>query len=416
MKLNKNINYKLLSLYLKYGYISLPGFRTIYKNRKINKWINPPYKTNLNTSTEEVLLYMKKRFERFVKKQKKEGKYICLLLSAGQDSGLIYQILKETTIKLNYQNFFFCYIGKISHSNYDYDESFIIKKFWKKKPLNLQVININKDDIFKKIFLANQINFQPVNGLPNIIYMSCVEKICKKFGKKNVNIVTGVGDQIFFNALKKQAKNQQNKGSSLINANDGTIFNNSSYLTPNYERFADELHKRIKTKKFLKERHFFHKYINQMNFNYRGPKVITEFTNIFKYFKVSFFAPFIEKKFCNLILSLKKDHLHNGSHKKSFIFNANNMMYKNEKKIPGLKIITPQREILYNKKKEILQIIKTSYLCKIGMVDKKIILREFENYLKDYDKYKKNTKKFRQFNSYSIWKFLSSEIFLRSCK
>ena len=43
-----------------------------------------------------------------------------------------------------------------------------------------------------------------------------------------------------------------------------------------------------------------------MAFNYRGPKVISEFKNIFKYFQTDFFAPFTEKKFIELILSLKK--------------------------------------------------------------------------------------------------------------
>ena len=51
MRLNKNINYNTLVLYLKYGYISLPGFKSIYKNKKINTWIKPPYKTNFNTTT-----------------------------------------------------------------------------------------------------------------------------------------------------------------------------------------------------------------------------------------------------------------------------------------------------------------------------------------------------------------------------
>ena len=74
MKLNKNINYRLLVLYLKYGYISLPGFKTIYKNKKINEWIKPPYKINLNTSSREVLLFLKKKLERFVKNQKNKGK------------------------------------------------------------------------------------------------------------------------------------------------------------------------------------------------------------------------------------------------------------------------------------------------------------------------------------------------------
>ena len=211
MKLNKNINYRLLVLYLKYGYILLPGFKTIYKNKKINEWIKPPYKINLNTSSREVLLFLKKKLERFVKNQKKKGKYICLMLSSGEDSRLIYTILENVIIKLNYQKNFYVCTGRISDNYTDYDESLIIKKYWNKKPINHQVITINRKEIFKKIDLANKINFQPVNGLPNIIFMECVKKMVKQFGHKKVTMVAGVGDQIFFNASKKQAKLQQKK-------------------------------------------------------------------------------------------------------------------------------------------------------------------------------------------------------------
>ena len=64
-----------------------------------------------------------------------------------------------------------------------------------------------------------------------------------------------------------------------------------------------------KNKNFFKQRHFYHKYINQMAYNYRGPKVVTEFLNIFKYFKIDYFVPFVEKGFQELILSLNKKDL-----------------------------------------------------------------------------------------------------------
>ena len=95
MRLNKNINYNTLVLYLKYGYISLPGFKSIYKNKKINTWIKPPYKTNFNTTTVDCLTYLEKMVEKFVKKQKKKKRKICLLLSSGQDSRLLYKILEK---------------------------------------------------------------------------------------------------------------------------------------------------------------------------------------------------------------------------------------------------------------------------------------------------------------------------------
>ena len=416
MRFNKHINYNTLVLYLKYGYISLPGFKSIYKNKKINTWINPPYKTNLNTTTVDCLNYLEKMVERFVKKQKKKKKKICLLLSSGQDSRLLYKILEKKTIELNYKKNFFCFTGCVKYKNKDYDESYQIKKFWRRKPINHYIIRINQKNIFNKIFKANKINFQPVNGLPNIIFMLCVDKICKKFGRDKISIVAGISDQIFFNSLKKQAVKQQKKNSSMVNANEGTIFKNSDYLLPKYEKIADKLFRGIKTKIFFKQRHFYHKYINQMAYNYRGPKVITEFLNIFKYFKIDYFVPFVEKEFQELILSLNKKDLHDGKNKKTFINNANFILDPDQKNIKGLKIISPQRELIYQYNRKINRIIDTSILVKKKIVDKKKISKLFNKYLVDYKKYKKNKKKFAKFNSYEIWKFLSSELFLRGCR
>lgn len=416
MRFNKNINYATLVLYLKYGYISLPGFKSIYKNKKINTWIKPPYKTNLNTTTVYCLNYLEKKIEKFIKKQKKKKKKICLLLSSGQDSRLLYKILEKKIIELNYKKNFFNFTGCITHSNKDYDEAHYIKKFWRRKPINHHVIRINQKNIINKIFKANRINFQPINGLPNIIFMSCVEKICKKFGRDKVTLVTGISDQIFFNSLKKQAISQQKKKTSMVNANEGTIFKNSNYLKHKYDEIADKLFSNIKTKIFFKQRHFYHKYINQMAFNFRGPKVVTEFQNIFKYFKIDYLAPFVEKEFQELILSLKIKELHDGKNKKTFIHNTNLLLDPNQKNVKGLKIITPQREIIYQSQKKIRQIINTSILIKKKIIDKKKIVKLYNRYLIDYKKYKKNKKMFAKFNSYTIWKFLSAEIFLRSCR
>ena len=57
--------------------------KTIYKNKTINTWLKPPYKTNLNTNTDECLQYFKKRCETIVKKLKRKRKKICLLFKFG---------------------------------------------------------------------------------------------------------------------------------------------------------------------------------------------------------------------------------------------------------------------------------------------------------------------------------------------
>ena len=88
----------------------------------------------------------------------------------------------------------------------------------------------------------------------------------------------------------------------------------------------------------------------------------------------------------------------------------------NQKNVKGLKIITPQREIIYQSQKKIRQIINTSILIKKKIIDKKKIVKLYNRYLIDYKKYKNNKKMFAKLNSYTIWKFLSAEIFLRSCR
>ena len=108
-----------------------------------------------------------------------------------------------------------------------------------------------------------------------------------------------------------------------------------------------------------------------MAYNYRGPKVVTEFLNIFKYFKIDYFVPFVEKEFQELILSLNKKDLHDGKNKKTFINNANFILDPDQKNIKGLKIISPQRELIYQYNREINRIIDSSILVKKELLTKK---------------------------------------------
>ena len=84
--------------------------------------------------------------------------------------------------------------------------------------------------------------------------------------------------------------------------------------------------------------------------------------------------------------------------------------------LQGLKMNSPQREFIFEKyKKNIVKMIKNSNLEKLGIVDSNKIYKLYRSQEKEYIK-KKNKKIFENFSSYEIWKFISTELFLRSLK
>ena len=149
-----------------------------------------------------------------------------------------------------------------------------------------------------------------------------------------------------------------------------------------------------------------------MAFNFRGPKVMAEFINLFEYFKIDYFIPFSKKNFIEIILSMQKLDLHNGVDKKTFV-SKYTLLNCLKKKPKGLKIITPQREIIFFYRSKILKLIENSLLVKFRIVDKQKIKRDLIKYELDFKRLKKNKDSFKKLNSYNIWKFLSSELFVR---
>ena len=383
----KKINLDSFSLYLKYGYISIPRLKPIYKNYNSNKWIKTYYKIEKNINSELVLNYLKSKVDRFVKNQKKQNKKICLMLSSGADSRLLYNLIEQSVIKYEYTNNFFNFTGTFKGYK-KYSENEILKKKWNKKIINHRLVNINPKSFFMLINQANKINEQPVNGLPNIIYVKIVEEVSKIFGSENVVIVAGIGDQIFFNGTIKILKATM-KDKNYNKTHDHIFNKPSNYLQREYDIKADRIKEKLKPLKIFKIKSNYHYFINQNNFMYRGPKVISEFQNIFRHFKVKSFIPFIDKKFICLILSLPLNELHDKKNIKTFIYFANKVTDPHQKPFTGLKMTTPQREIIYSNKKKISKMINNSSLINYDIVNKSKFLKQFNKYNKNYSIIKK---------------------------
>ena len=150
----------------------------------------------------------------------------------------------------------------------------------------------------------------------------------------------------------------------------------------------------------------------RQNFYLKGPKVRNEINNLSKYYEVKIFSPYCAINLQRKVLGLPIGLLFNGK-PKSFI---NEMLKKFEKLEPkqGLKMNSPQREFLFEKFEcKIKKIIKGSILQKLKIVDSKKIQSLYSSLQKEFFT-KKNKKSFKNFSSYEIWKFVSTELFLRS--
>jgi len=100
---------------------------------------------------------------------------------------------------------------------------------------------------------------------------------------------------------------------------------------------------------------------------------------------------------------------------KSFIYETLKIIDGTNPK-QGLKMNSPQREFIFEKyKKNVIKIIKNSTLEKLKIVNSNKLYKSYLNQQKCFFK-KKNKKTFNNISSYEIWKFISTELFLRGLK
>ena len=407
----KKINLNSVALYLKYGIIEYPNADSFFVGKKNNRFRNLKIKIRRKKiKTIDLYNYINFLVKKIVKSSKRKKEKIVLFLASGLDSRLIYKILYKQCILESYLKNFYTVTADINLEGNKYSEFSLIKKKWKKKPHNHIVVKIKYNDFFNDIKHSSMINDQPINGLP-IISIKKLYKFCASIFKRKYVVVTGISDQVFYNTTKKYLKSAKNKKTHIMSS-DGTAHGPSRYLTKKCEVLADSTYKKLKIFPFFKAKNSYQKLILRQAYHFRGPKVIAEMLNLAKFYKTKHQAPFMDLKMVGMVLGLDKKLLHNKK-AKTPILNMLNIAGGKNFTFPGLKMVTPQREILFNKKNSIYKLIKNSILVKLKICDQKKLYNSYQNYLKDFNKYK-NTKRFINLSSYEIWKFISTELYLRS--
>lgn len=404
-----SINLNNLALYLKYGIISFPNL-TIKKEKKkrLKKIKNINFKKNSYDDVYNCLVFL---ISKQIKRSKKKNEKVILFLSSGVDSRLLYYIVYNICKNNNYLKNFYVLTGNIKSFNNKYSEFKALKNNFKQKIHKHKVIDIVFKNFEKEIIESCRINQKPINGLPAIT-MKKLFNYCSNHFKKKI-VITGIGDSIFFNANNKIINNLK-KNKSIQYASDGIVYKPNEFLTKKYDLVSNKIFKNLKFKKLFKVKSIYHNFILKQCFYLKGPKVKNEVKNLSKYFKVKTFSPFCETRFHEKILGLPNNLLFNGK-SKSFV---NEMLRSIEGREPkqGLMMNSPQREYLFEKyKNNVIKTIKNSNLQKLNVVESKKILASYIKLQKKYyrDKYKKS---FKNFSSYEIWKFISTEFFLRSLK
>ena len=409
MKLS-SINLKYISLYLRYGIISFPNFNILKKEKKKKIKVIKNIKLN-KSSYDDVFNCLLNLIDNQIKKSKKKKEKIILFLSSGVDSRLLYHIIYDLCKTNKYLYNFYSITGNIKDYKNRYSEYSILKKNLKKKIHNHKVIDIDYKNFNYEILESCKINKKPINGLP-IVTMKKLFYYCSKNFKKKV-IITGIGDPIFFNADDKTIKNLK-KSKSIQYSSDGTVYKYNNFLSKKYNSISEKIFKSLQFKKIFRTKNIYHDFIMRQNFYLKGPKVRNEINNLSKYYKVKIFSPFCVVNLQRKILGLPIKLLFNGK-PKSFI---NEMLKKFEGLEPaqGLKMNSPQREFIFEKyEQDVIKIIKNSKLEKLKIIDIKKVFNLFFNHQKIFFK-KKNKKSFKNFSSYEIWKFISTELFIRSLK
>ena len=197
-------------------------------------------------------------------------------------------------------------------------------------------------------------------------------------------------------------------------ASDGIVYKSNKFLTKKYNQTSNKIFKNLKFENLFKTKNIYHDFVLKQYFYLKGPKVKNEVKNLSKHYNVKTFSPFCANQLHKKILGLPVNLLFNGT-PKSFINETLKILEGSYPK-QGLKMNSPQREFIFEKyKKNIVKIIKNSNLEKLDIVDSNKIYKLYLTQEKEYFK-KKNKKIFKNFSSYEIWKFISTELFLRSLK
>jgi len=405
----KKINLEAILLFLKFGFVSIPGTKDFLKKKKI-KNPNIYYKKIKKVGYNHLILSLEKQLTKRINFCRKKKKKIVLFLSSGLDSRLLYYIVYDLCKKSNYLNNFYTLTAETSIYKKRYSEYNLLKKIFNKRIHKNKKVIVNYNNWYQETIKSNKINKRPINGLAYISIKKLFEYSFNKFG--NPLIITGIGDSIFFNSNLKFFKYSKNNNFNLFSP-DYIKYSNSNYLNKFFDNLAKIQRNKIKLLKF-KEKIFKKKKYNflaNQQFFYKGPKVVNEHSSLARFYRCDYYSPYTDKTFYNLVLNLPDNLLFKKKNKTP----VREMIKIITSKYPieGIKLNNPQREIIFRDYKIIYsKVISNSILIDLGIVNKNALLKVYNNYLSKFriGIFNNNIKKI---SSYDLWKFISLEIFLK---
>jgi len=412
--LNQSINLDVVACYLKYGLLPPPGNKGFFTDEYISTYDFINLSRKNESDYNDILLVLKSICIQIVKQAKTEDRAIVLMLTSGLDSRLLYNVFFDL-IKNEYDlDNFYNVTGDISGWDGRYSEAEKIKDNWEDLPINHKIIDVNLDDFESNVSRCNDMINRPINGLVSVVLERVYHYISKTW--KNPLVISGLGDGIFFNTggqqfLNKNADLNASMGLHVFSS-DGTVASYGDYLTKRWSNVASK--KLIKTKeiKVFPYLNLYERYIHHQQFFAKGPKVNWENYGYSNYYKLELKCPYQENKLLESLMNLPTGLLYDGRYKTVVLV----LLEILEGKIPlkGISVTSPQRELLVSTYKDkVYGLIEISVLVGIGLVSKDLIRRELDSYIDSYSTLQAEGK-FEKVNSYSIWKFVSMELWLRT--
>ena len=230
-------------------------------------------------------------------------------------------------------------------------------------------------------------------------------------------VITGIGEGVFFSTggdhflethdhdvVDDEIKHQ-------VFASDKSIQNVGDYLTVDASIAASSHFSNIKEFKVFDYTNLYERFIHRQQFFSDAPKVNWENSSYVNHYNLDMYHPYIDSNLLNTILNLPNELLYDGT-SKSAIRRLLELL-EGVKVIDGIKMTSPQREIIATTYKgRVFDLIETSILVNIGLVNKDLIKQEFISYINNFEELQKENK-FKKVNSYSIWRFVSTELWLR---
>jgi asparagine synthetase B (glutamine-hydrolysing) len=412
--LDKILNLDVVACYLKYGLLPPPGNKGFLSGEDISKYELVDINRTAKSDYEDVLHVLKNTCTQIIKKAKLENRAVVLMLTSGLDSRLLYNIFISVAKQENYLDEFYNVTGNISGWDGRYSEADKLKSNWDCTPVNHSIVEVDFNNFESDVRDCNMINNRPINGLVSVVLKQVYKYISQNW--LNPMVVTGIGEGVFFSTggdqFLEKYSDHNDEIKHQVYASDTATLGGSDYLTIEGSRAASRHFNNIKEFKVFEWINLYERFIHRQQFFSDAPKVNWENSSYVNHYNLEMSHPYIDSDLLNTVLNLPSELLYDGTSKST----VRNLVEHLEgvKASDGIKMTSPQREILAIVYRDrVYELIESSILASIGVVKKDLIRLEFSNYIDDFNRLEKENK-FDKINSYSVWKFVSAELWVRS--